>query len=90
MPYLPILDVLKGYFDIEEGDREPAIKKKLREKLRQLDEKAEVVPPALHEVLSLKVEDDRYRYGWAPLPASLPWPPGGARPQGNRKEAWPW
>ena len=60
MPYLPILDLLKGYFDIEEGDREPAIKKKIRERLRQLDEKLEVVPPALHEVLSLKVEDDKY------------------------------
>ena len=60
MPYLPILDVLRGYFDIEEGDREPAIKKKIRDRLRELNEKLEVVPPALHEVLSLKVEDDKY------------------------------
>ena len=60
MPYLPILDVLKGYFDIEEGDREPAIKKKIRERLRELNDKLDVVPPALHEVLSLKVEDDKY------------------------------
>jgi hypothetical protein len=35
MPYLPILDILKGYFEIEEGDREPAIKKKIRERLRE-------------------------------------------------------
>jgi predicted ATPase len=60
MPYLPVLDVLKEYFGIDEGDRESAIKKKIRERLRELDEKVETVPPALHEVLSLKVEDDKY------------------------------
>jgi len=60
MPYLPILGVLKGYFDIEEEDREPTIKKKLRNRLQELDKKAEVVPPALYEVLSLKVEDQKY------------------------------
>ena len=60
MPYLPVLDFLKGYFDIEEDDSEATIKKKLRDRLLELDEKAEVVPPALHEFLSLKVEDEKY------------------------------
>ena len=60
MPYLPILDVLKAYFDIEEEDRETTIKEKVRERLQELDESIEVVPPALHEVLSLKVEDEKY------------------------------
>ena len=60
MPYLPILDVLKAYFDIGEDDREATIKKKLRERLKGLDESLEVIPPALHEVLSLKVEDEQY------------------------------
>ncbi len=60
MPYLPILDVLKVYFEVEEEDREATIKEKVRDRLLQLDEEAEVVPPALHEVLSLKVEDERY------------------------------
>jgi len=60
MPYLPVLDVLKAYFDIEEEDREGTIRKKVRERLLELDEKAEVVPPALHEVLSLKIEDEKY------------------------------
>ena len=60
MPYLPILDVLKGYFDVEEEDRDVTIKERLRDRLRELDEKAEVVPPALHEILSLKVEDEKY------------------------------
>jgi class 3 adenylate cyclase/tetratricopeptide (TPR) repeat protein len=60
MPYLPILDVLKGHFDIQEEDREVTIKKKIRESLRGSNEDAEVVPPALHEVLSLKVQDEKY------------------------------
>ena len=60
MPYLPILDVLKAYFEIEEEDREAAIKEKIGEKFFNLDREAEIVPPALHEVLSLKVEDEKY------------------------------
>jgi len=60
MPYLPVLDFLKDYFDIEEDDREATINKKVQESLRKLDENMEVVPPALHEVLSLKVEDEKY------------------------------
>ncbi len=59
MPYLPILDVLKAYFDIEEEDRE-ATKKKVREKLRELEDNAAIVPAALCEVLSLEVEDEQY------------------------------
>ena len=38
MPYLPILDVLKSYFDIKEDDREFIIKKKLNDKILQLGE----------------------------------------------------
>ena len=60
MPYLPILDVLKAYFDIEEEDREATIKKKVRERLKESNPRAEAVSPALHEVLSLKVEDEKY------------------------------
>ena len=60
MPYLPVLDVLKGYFGIEEEDRETTIKEKVRERLREVDDKVEVVPPAFHEALSLKVEDEKY------------------------------
>jgi tetratricopeptide (TPR) repeat protein len=60
MPYLPVLDVLKAYLEIDEEDKEATIKEKLRERIQQLDEEAEVVPPALHEVLSLTVEDEKY------------------------------
>jgi class 3 adenylate cyclase/tetratricopeptide (TPR) repeat protein len=60
MPYLPILDIVKSYFDIEEEDREYLIKKKARERLVQLDEKLLVCLPSFHELLSLPVEDEKH------------------------------
>lgn len=39
MAYLPMLDILRSYFDIKEGDREFLIKKKMEEKVLDLDEK---------------------------------------------------
>jgi len=60
MPYLPFLDVIRAYFGIEEGDREYVIKKKMAEKVTQLDEKLKGILPPLEDVLSLKVEDQAY------------------------------
>jgi predicted ATPase/class 3 adenylate cyclase len=61
MVYLPILDLLRSYFEIKEGDHELLIKKKMGEKILRLDEKLEGVLPALHELLSLEVEDQSYQ-----------------------------
>ena len=66
MPYLPILDILKSYFDIEEEDREYHIKKKVRERLSQLDEKLLGHSPLFQELLSLKVEDEKYLQARSP------------------------
>ena len=60
MAYLPLLDILRSYFDIKEGDREFLIKKKMEEKIIQLDENLKGILPPLHEILSLKVEDEEY------------------------------
>jgi len=60
MAYLPILDAVKSYFNVQEDDREYIIKKKLREGLCQLDENLLGSLPCLHELLSLKVEDTKY------------------------------
>jgi class 3 adenylate cyclase/tetratricopeptide (TPR) repeat protein len=60
MPYLPILDILRSYFDIKEGDREFIIKKKMEEKILQLDEELKSVFPPFQNILSLKVEDGAY------------------------------
>jgi class 3 adenylate cyclase/tetratricopeptide (TPR) repeat protein len=60
MLYLPILDILRSYFGIEEGDREFIIKKKLHEKLLKLDEQFKSHLPPLQDLLSLKIDDEKY------------------------------
>ncbi|MEE9191227.1 MAG: adenylate/guanylate cyclase domain-containing protein [Candidatus Aerophobetes bacterium] len=60
MAYLPILGILRSYLDIKEGDQEAVIKKKMEEKILQLDENLKSTFPPLQEILSLKVEDEAY------------------------------
>jgi len=60
MAYLPFLDMLRNYFDIKEGDRELVVKKKIAEKIDRLDERLRSILPPLHEILSLKIEDEEY------------------------------
>jgi len=61
MAYMPILDILRSYFEIKEGDQEDRIKKNMEEKLRRLDRNLLGVLPPLHELLSLEVKDDTYQ-----------------------------
>jgi len=61
MAYLPFLDILKSYFEIEEGEREYAITMKIKNKLSELDEEAvQLSFPSFQELLSLKVEDETW------------------------------
>jgi class 3 adenylate cyclase/tetratricopeptide (TPR) repeat protein len=60
MTYLPILDLIKSYFDIGEGDREFIKKRKVEEKTLKLDEGLSSYLPPLQEFLSLHVEDEKY------------------------------
>jgi class 3 adenylate cyclase/tetratricopeptide (TPR) repeat protein len=60
MAYLPLLDILRSYFEIKEGEQEPPVKNKMKEKIFQLDEKLKAVLPPFQELLSLKVEDESY------------------------------
>jgi predicted ATPase/class 3 adenylate cyclase len=60
MIYLPILDVLRSYFHIKDGDPELAIKKRMQEKILDLDEKLKSGLPPLQELLSLKVDDEAF------------------------------
>ena len=60
MGYLPFLDILRSYFGIEEGDRELIIKKKMAEKLSELDEKLKSDLSPLMDLLSIKVEDEEF------------------------------
>jgi tetratricopeptide (TPR) repeat protein len=60
MAYLPLIDILKSFFEIKEEDREYIIKKKIAEKIFHLDERLKSTLPPFQEVLSLKVEDGAY------------------------------
>ncbi|HXX33849.1 MAG TPA: AAA family ATPase, partial [Thermodesulfobacteriota bacterium] len=60
MAYLPLLDILRSYFGIKEGEQEFLIKNKMKEKVFDLDEKLKTVLPPFQELLSLKVEDEAY------------------------------
>jgi tetratricopeptide (TPR) repeat protein len=58
--YLPILEIVKKYFDIREDDQDFAINKKLNEKISALDEKLVDTIPPLQDILSLKVTNQEY------------------------------
>jgi class 3 adenylate cyclase len=60
MAYLPILDILRSYFEIKEGDREVLIKRKLSEKISSLDASLQSLLSPLQELLSLQVEDQAF------------------------------
>jgi predicted ATPase len=61
MAYLPILDILKAFFKIEEGQREYIINKSISEKLTTLDaERLTDSRPAFQDLLSIKVEDESW------------------------------
>jgi class 3 adenylate cyclase/tetratricopeptide (TPR) repeat protein len=60
MAYLPFLDILRSYFEIHEEDREFIRRKKMAERVIQLDEKLNPILSPLQDLLSLKVEDEGY------------------------------
>jgi len=60
MPYLPLLDILRSYLNIREGDREFLIKKKLEEKILGLDETLKPVIPFFQDLLSLSVDNEHF------------------------------
>jgi class 3 adenylate cyclase/tetratricopeptide (TPR) repeat protein len=60
MPYLPILDLLRSYFEIREGEREMVLRKRVKEKILNLDQKLQGIISPIQDLLSLKVEDEAY------------------------------
>jgi len=60
MPYLPVLDILRAYFEITDTDREFIIKKKIRDKAISLAKEFENVIPCLQEIFSVKVDDAEF------------------------------
>ena len=60
MPYLPILDVLRSFIGVKEGEQEPVVRQKLKERILGLDETLRPIFPPIQELLSLKVEDEAF------------------------------
>jgi class 3 adenylate cyclase/tetratricopeptide (TPR) repeat protein len=60
IPYLPILDLLKDYFDIKEDEHESSMKYKISEKVAQLNIQPSQILPPLFEILSLTGEEEEY------------------------------
>ncbi len=58
--YLPILGILRSYFEITEGENEEESKQKMDNKLSSLDGQLAHILPPLQELLSLEVDDQSY------------------------------
>ena len=60
MAYLPILDIMRSYFELKGDDSEDTIKKKLGDKLLKLDERLVSALLPLYELFSLSINDPHY------------------------------
>lgn len=60
MAYLPVLDILRSYFNIKEGDLDSLLKKKVEARVLKLDVKLHRVFAPFYDLLSLDVEDSAY------------------------------
>ncbi|MFC1858192.1 adenylate/guanylate cyclase domain-containing protein [Thermodesulfobacteriota bacterium] len=62
MPYYPFIEILKKFCWIEDTDGEAAYRRKLKDRILELDPAFEADLPFLEDLLSLKVEDKAYVY----------------------------
>jgi predicted ATPase len=62
MAYLPILDIVRAYFEIQETDRAHLARKKISEVLSGSGDALQSTVAPLHNLLSLDVEDDAYSH----------------------------
>src|SRR5262245_61122745 len=61
-PYWPVLEILRMYFQVEEGDNPLQIQEKLREGLHRLDPALEGILPFLHGLFNLPGADDALKH----------------------------
>jgi len=61
-PYWPVLEILRTYFQVEEGDNPLQIQEKLREDLRLLEPALEGVLPFLYELFGLPGADEALKH----------------------------
>ena len=62
MAYMPILDIVRSFLDIQESDNERAIQKKLRKKLSQEDERFKKRLAPFQDLLSIEISDEKYTH----------------------------
>ena len=60
-PYLPVIDLLKGYFRIGDRDTHHDIREKLTDKILALDRALEPILPALLDLLDVPVDDRQWQ-----------------------------
>ena len=60
-PYLPVIDLLKAYFKIQDRDDQREIREKVTGKLLTLDESLKPTLPAFFTLLDLPVEDQQWQ-----------------------------
>jgi class 3 adenylate cyclase len=73
--YLPVIELLKGYFAIEDRDGPRAVQEKLTGKLLTLDRTQEGSLPAFLSLLDVPTGDPQWPRRWIqPSAAGAPWP----------------
>ena len=60
MPYLPIIDAIRVYLDIKEGERQSKITHKIKEKISEFGGAVTTMLPPLQEFLALEVDDKEF------------------------------
>jgi len=60
IPFLPLMDILRSLFDVQEGDPGDVIKKKMTERIEEFDEKFLGVLPAFQDILSPPADDESW------------------------------
>ncbi|MDA3916519.1 MAG: AAA family ATPase [Deltaproteobacteria bacterium] len=60
IPFLPMLEIFRSYFDIGEGESEEGINKKLKIRLEDLDKDLILSLPTFRHFLSLPVRDNQW------------------------------
>jgi DNA-binding NtrC family response regulator/class 3 adenylate cyclase len=65
-PYLPVIDLLKAYFQLEARDQPQTIRAKVMGQLRLLDEGLMSTPPAVLALLNIPVENPHWQAIEAP------------------------
>jgi class 3 adenylate cyclase/tetratricopeptide (TPR) repeat protein len=60
MPYLPILDILRSFFEIKEGEQETVVRERVKERILKLDRSLQGTIPPIMDLLALQVGDEAF------------------------------